>query len=297
MASTEMFDTWGFTKRISVDPLSVRAAGGSSCPRLIVPIVVEPFDEHPRDPDVQRISYVLLAHCRLLSGQAETTISDGIGAFDMVSQLNGIPDRADIEFPLDAPRIEELENGRQAGDLRLAVSIRALCQIIEHHKVGNRNESDRLLKTVPGQIAFAIPESHWVRQILPRIDFGRFVVIQIPKGQGPLKEAWDTVSKAEKAFSIWDVVGVFANCRGVGQLLDGKVKERFADRNMVQWELWDRASHHFNHFASLPLHLEEIKAKNKLSPQESQVLRRDAEYVLFLTKALIRYAESLLEGR
>ena len=136
-----------------------------------------------------------------------------------------------------------------------------------------------------------IPSTDWIHDYAPKLEIGEYFVVEIPKGEKVIEEAWDYVEKAEECFRTWDTKGVFANCREVGKLLDKIVSNKF--KNSPAIKKWKRAIEKFNYSASLDLHLEDIKEEKPKGDVE--IKRGEAEHILIITKALIKYAEELLK--
>lgn len=136
-----------------------------------------------------------------------------------------------------------------------------------------------------------IPSSDWVHDYAPKLGIGEYFVIEIPKKEKVIKEAWNYVKEAEKCFRTWDTKGVFANCREVGKLLNNTISNKF--KNSPAIKKWKRAIGKFEHLASLDLHLEDIK--NEKPEGNIKIGKAEAEHILIVTKALIKYAEELLK--
>jgi hypothetical protein len=140
-------------------------------------------------------------------------------------------------------------------------------------------------------IEVKIPESEWVREFMPKLGLGTYFIVEVP-AKGVLQEAWSLVEKAEEAFHRWDTKGVFANCREVGYLLDRLVESSNLSE-FVKREKWGRVYECFKHFASLGLHLEDIKKSQHYNPEDIKVTPEDCANLLILTKSLIKYVEDL----
>jgi hypothetical protein len=139
-----------------------------------------------------------------------------------------------------------------------------------------------------------IPSSDWIYDYAPKLGLGEYFIVEIPKEDKVIEEAWNLIERAEEAFRRWDTKGVYANCREVGHLLDGIVKEKFGKDGFNYKERWGRAYGKFEHLASLDLHLEELRQKGRYIPEEVKINKDDAEHVLIATKLLIKYAEELI---
>jgi hypothetical protein len=140
-------------------------------------------------------------------------------------------------------------------------------------------------------VTVEIPESKWVREFMPKLGLGTYFIVEVP-AKGVLQEAWSLVKKAEEAFHRWDTKGVFANCREVGHLLNRLVESSNLS-DFVKREKWGRVYKHFENFASLDLHLEEIKKSQRYHPEDIKVTSQDCMNLLIATKSLIKYVEDL----
>jgi len=75
-------------------------------------------------------------------------------------------------------------------------------------------------------------------------------------------------------------------------LLNKIVGDKFKSSPTIR--KWNKVIGKFEHLASLGLHVEEIK---KERPEgDVKIGKAEAEHVLIVTKALIKYAEELLKG-
>jgi len=139
-----------------------------------------------------------------------------------------------------------------------------------------------------------ISSSDWIHDFAPKLELGEYFVVEIPKGNETIKEAWELVKKAEEAFMSWNDKGVYANCREVGYLLNRVLRNKLGGKNFDYKERWGRAYSMFKQLASLHLHLEQLKQSKKYGVEDVKISRIDAEHLLLITKALIKYAEGLL---
>jgi len=51
----------------------------------------------------------------------------------------------------------------------------------------------------------------WIYDYVPKFGMGEYFIIEIPKGEKIIKEAWDYVEKAENCFREWYIEGVCDN--------------------------------------------------------------------------------------
>jgi len=150
--------------------------------------------------------------------------------------------------------------------------------------------------------SYKIDSSHWIKHYLPELGLGRYFIVEIPEGKRSLGHAWEILNEAEEAFRRWNAKDVMDNCRLVGQYLDGQIKEKFGENSFIYYERWGRIygrrDKGFSGWASLALHLEDIKVKGTgertYLKDEVKVTSADAEAALFIAKLLIKYCEELL---
>jgi hypothetical protein len=130
----------------------------------------------------------------------------------------------------------------------------------------------------------------WIHDYAPKFELGKYFIVEIPKGKEIIKKAWDYVNNAEECYRQWDTKGACANCREVGKLLDNTINKKLQNDPAIK--KWKRAYEKFEKLVSTDLHEEDIieeAPKGKIS-----IGRPEIEYILIVTKALIKYAEGLL---
>ncbi len=165
------------------------------------------------------------------------------------------------------------------------------------HKLGHRWDGRPVFLTTTRQTLkeeVTIRSSDWIHDYAPVLHLGEYFTIEIPKGQRTIEKAWKYVESAEESFREWSIKEVYANCREVGSLLDKTIRQRFKKGSYNYDDRWGRAYERFAHLTSLALHLEDLEKRRGAG--EVDIGRVDAEHVLIVTKALIKYAEELLRG-
>ncbi len=285
--------------KIRVEPTEIRAEGGPEYPRLIV---FAKLDLNPiRGWQAGEQHFVILNfQCGLFLQGHQFKIADAISNFAPSKVLSSNTSSSyNIEFPLDLYRIVKIEEKRR-GDLRLRLDLRFLIGLYEPLVVqsGEKQRPTDFLtefESPSTQINLEVPKSHWVEKVLPSLGYLEYFLVEIPKGKKVIQDAWNYLEKAESAFTRWETKAVFANCREMGVLLDKTIKGKFGETDFTFAERWSRAYKQFNHFASMDLHLEDIKKSTKYTPTDVKVNKPDAEHLLFITKSLLKYAEELLQ--
>jgi hypothetical protein len=270
---------------VFIEPTKIRANGGIEYPRLIIPIR---FDLNPlKERDTEEKQYVIMnIHCSLLLKEQNThlKISDSLGINHLYKVST--PDTYtvyDLEFPLNVNRITRIEKERR-GNLNFLLDLRLIVGIYEQKYLTD-------FENPFVQIEMEVPQSYWIEKILPALSYGEFFIIEIPKGNKIIQDAWNYIETAEKCYMMWDTKGAYANCREAGKLLDKTVKEKIGNKPSIK--KWQRFIDRFNKAASLDLHVEEIKSEN---PEGAIVITKlETEHLLIITKALLKYAEGLLK--
>lgn len=205
---------------------------------------------------------------------------------------------------LDAARIpiELLFHAFQGGEYYQNNS--NLLFVVENAEaVGNNPGGGYLItETLNREYNERIHSSDWINDFAPVFGLGEFFVVEIPTGNKTIKDAWELISKAEMSYKKWDIEGVASSCRLVGQNLDGYLKEKFGEKSFTYNERWGRiygaAKTGFKGWVSMPLHSEDIKNEGaggaKYERPDVKSDEADAESILLITKALIKYAEKLV---
>lgn len=133
----------------------------------------------------------------------------------------------------------------------------------------------------------------WIHDYAPKLELGEYFIVEIAKGKMTIKKAWEYIEKAEDCYRQCDTKGAYAHCREVGQLLNKLVNKKF--RKLPPIKKWKRAIEKFDKLTSTDLHEENIK--DEVPKGEISVGRAETEHILIVTKALIKYAEELLQEK
>lgn len=278
MNNTELrIGSWTGNK-ITVEPNQISANGGLDYPRLIIPLKLElkPIDNI--------IPFTLLnIQAELYFENINSKVSDSIPVSFAYNVR--IPDSnvtTNLEFPLDYKRISKIEEQRR-DNLRIQIKLKVIIGIYEQNYLSKIENSF-------ADLIIEVQQSHWVTKVLPNLLYGEYFLIEIPKGEKYLEEAWAYIKKADDCFNMWDSKGAFANCREVGTILNKTISEKL--NKHVNFEKWKRSYDLFKHLTSLYLHIEDVKGNN--SNEKIDVNKNDTEYIIILAKSLVKYAEGLI---
>ncbi len=300
MAETD-FNIQGYSiGEIHSEPPSVTAQGAPDYPLLIVPIklTIEDLESVREVPQC----VILSVQSQLYIGSSSNKIADSTPIFEPVEFVRNNKARANyrVEFPLDFHRIKLIEEKRR-GNMIFNISFSLLIGyypslLLQKEQYQNTDRALTHYETFSSrQLTLDIPQSYWVEKVLPLLGLGEYFIIEMPKGKKTLQEAWGYLEKAEFGYRSWNSKEVFGNCREIGTLLDGYIKAKFGTKTFSYEERWVRAFGSFKHLASLDLHLEDVK-KKLVYPEESvKTNKSDAEHPLIRARALIKYAEELIQ--
>ncbi|MCX6649429.1 MAG: hypothetical protein NTV61_08605 [Candidatus Bathyarchaeota archaeon] len=144
------------------------------------------------------------------------------------------------------------------------------------------------------EVLWPINAVDWVQDYLPCFGMKKQTIVEMPLEGEMFQKTMTYINNAEKAYSNWDTKSVFVNCREIGKLLDTQIKDVFGSDSFTCKEKWGRAYSRFENWASLDLHIEDIKKRGNYINEETSVGGEDAENLLLTTKLLIKYAQELV---
>ena len=272
--------------KIRIEFTNIKADGGPEYPRLIVAAVV---DVRPiKGNNNEEIHFSILnAQCGLFLHEHPSKAADAIASFNprKISHENNLS--INFEFPFDSCRLKRIEEKRR-NDAKVRLKFVFLVGLYQQNSLFDFTNFDV-------EIELEVPKSHWVEKILPKLGLGEYFIVEIPHGQKVMQEAWAYLEKAERSFWEWNSKSAYVHCRELGILLDRSIKDKLGLKAFSVSERWIRAYEKFNHYASLDLHLEYNKKSPKYSKDEIKISKADVEHLLITSKALIKYAEELLQ--
>ena len=207
MVETSLSSPGGHTVvNIQVDPTRARGEGGPESPRLVVPIDLTLTPERGRTGE--KFFFLLrVRHTLHPSGRAHK-IADAIDNFSpLKADYANYKSGCDLEFPLDTARVRLLEETRRGGDTSLGVRLRydlGFCDDLVVQK-GDKNETLRIVTDVyspSAEVRVDIPHSHWISNMLPGLTQPEYFLLEIPKGDRVLEDAWRYLAPALSPFRL-----------------------------------------------------------------------------------------------
>lgn len=289
-----------YTGRIRIEGTEIVADRNEFEPALIVPVHF----------NLERIPISSLDRCLLLDIQAallggpNTALLSRAERQPIPLTINrGYEFEIKLRFPLDTLRAASIEKDRQS-DAQLSFKVRPILagyeRVVVKSQDGQHGQAhDFLMGGFEGpEAAFTvtIPQSHWVREILPHLKVTEYLLVEMPAKTGKkLLVAWDHLEKAESSYLNRNTKGVFAHCREAGDAINLVLKDQLGEKSFAFAERWTRAHKLFSHLSSLDLHIEDNKSRY---PAETvKIDRPDVENLLFTAKSILKLAEQLLESK
>jgi hypothetical protein len=186
------------------------------------------------------------------------------------------PDDRDIEIIMSTPRTR-FNSSRDAGWI-----------------LSGKNSPNILgVGKIKLELPHQIDVGRWVNEFTPRLGIGRRVLLEVPSGGELFDKVKGYLRSADNALSIWDTKSVFVNCREIGSVLDQHIKVTCGEVSFIFKERWGRVFRQFSHWASLDLHIEDLRKKKEYEKEELSIFKPDAECLLFQTNNLIKFAQEL----
>lgn len=290
-----------------IDGSMVQSSGGSDYPRLMVPLhlTVRGIDPKHRN-DVYSAQFGAI-QCELVINRQK--ISDSLPR-----QLNKLAfdfdqdECVNLEFPLDARRLEWIEQQRQGslkGLVRVSVSSLVLgpprgtqdqykSPVTFSHAVANL-----------GEIDFTVPDTQWREHVLPGLGYGKVIAIELPaiaiaSFQG-LDHSFKAMSQAQKLFQIGHYDDAVAKCRTALEQFfeyvdadrgDGTTKKIPILKKSWETRLGQSAYNWLNESLGA---IKDAANKSHHSPND-HFDRLGAQMLIMVTTALISYAASTSDG-
>lgn len=177
-------------------------------------------------------------------------------------------------------------------DITLAISGPATLAI---HPLGVHNSGTGLLQ-IDGyseaelELEFRIAQSDWIEKVLSKMGHRKFHLLELDLSHCEIQKALEYLAHAEQGLDEDNLETMATKCREIVSHLSKSYLELAQDDSRKK--KWTPVSKCVKDFASKALHQEDIASSNNVA--DSPVFTRaDAEYLLILTKALIRYAQQL----
>ena len=295
MAETS-FSVQHYSQTVRLDISQIKAEGGPDFPRLIIPIQ---FEFHPIGDRAIRPFTLLHAKFDLHLLANEPRISE-TSRFFYARVGHAWSMTPEIDFPLDALRLERIEGVRR-GDLKLAVRMTiysSLSTTLEVTRNGQTIPEEFLsasFETSTASLSFEIPHSHWTKNILPALGWGQVQLVEIPQLHKLIPEehakSLNELLEARRYYDAGDPDKSVAHCRSALEPLQKKLPElKTAIESQTEFEwLRDIGTATYNWLDTLQKRTYKLTNKVHHVPSIGHFSRADAEVILLVTTAVVAY--------
>lgn len=281
-----------------VDLSATRGAGGPGYPSLQFWLTWN-FSAGD-DPNAD--DWIIGLNAQLFNGQDHDRIADASpNSLRFARNLLSGQDNMRLEFPLDRYRVELLEQRRNGGDMELRMEVQLL---LAHF--GNRLQSGKPEKeAIPFALDFEnpsessihlrIPQSVWIRNVLPGLGYGIIHVLEFPAigldSYKKLQHSYAALQRAQTKFTVGDYDEAIWLCRTAIDPLRNelkKIKHGNRDNLSADWAEkigpatadWLLTVFSKTHgVANTPTH----------SPNTGHFSRLDAQMIMTVTAAVLAY--------
>jgi len=298
----------GLTVEGSINGGNVSGQGAGIFPRLCFQVQIDIQEERGwhRQKDVQAWSFGMLSG-ELLSGQEK--VAD-IRAYSLNRcRLGGqdypTSEYLNVEVPLDAKRIEWLEQRRSGKSFEATLRINLQVQIFGHNSHTGRFPTGLIdICSIQGDITFTVPDTHWREQVLPRLGHGKVMVIELPavslEACQALDHSYKALEKAQRQFVLGQYDDTVGSCRvALDQFFELVEKEGEPDKKIPKlkksWEA--RLGEATYQWLDASLGAIKTPANKPHHSPNNHFDRLEAQMLMMITTSLVSYAARYEEAR
>lgn len=302
---------------IKIDPQKIKSGGVPPYPRLVIPFELsikprEIFDQ--KKSQITHVqNYTLLQFWGKLSIVTTTEGAIEIANFQSEPFLHFSQDgdlSKEICIPLDHYKVKYLEDKRES-DWRFRLNFMVL--IIKHplnpYAQKGKDKKVQELLTSSFALTLDIPQSYWIKNVLPGLGYGKIKLIEIPIPEKIIPNTFQKALKELEASQEYFVEGDYnkavGHCRSAIQLIPETLTVDLS--SIAKPSFNDRVKKFLSQHLSTVLtdskrkYLETIiNATWKLSsithhPSNAVFFRSDAQAVMLVTTALLAYVGKMLK--
>jgi hypothetical protein len=164
-----------------------------------------------------------------------------LGSQDYASEIY-----LNIEIPLDAKRIEWLEQKRAGKSFEAKLHIDLQVQTFGANQFTQEFPLGLLdVSNIYGDIPFTVPDTQWREKVLPGLGYGKVIAIELPavsfESCAALDHSFKALEKAQRQFSLGMYDDAVGSCRlAIDPLIEYVKKEEGSDRTIPKlrksWE-------------------------------------------------------------
>jgi len=166
------------------------------------------------------------------SGQISSKGRSHIGVLSPQKALYGFTSNGQHQsFPLfldlNMHQLNVIEELREGGDLRLAVTIKGITDVV--------GTTPSVRKEMSADLTFAIAKSDWVEKLLTSLKFKEVALIEVPRlDNSPLVESVQYINSAWKNFAMGSYNATLTNCRRALESLGTAIREKDFEKKIIE---------------------------------------------------------------
>lgn len=212
----------GLQVEASFNVENIQGIGGSLLPRLYFQVKLKIDDEHGSRlrEKIQAWSFTTLTG-ELVVGNCEK-IADiktcSLNGIRLATQNYPTDLLLNIEIPLDARRIEWLEQRRAGKSFGALLRIELLVQCFGSNQHTLEFSSGLMeVSSIRGDIPFIVPDTQWREKVLSGLGYGKVMVVELPAislaSCAALEHSFKALENAQKQFSLGLYDETAGSCR------------------------------------------------------------------------------------
>jgi hypothetical protein len=299
----------GLNVEAHINVENVQGLGSSVLPRIYFQVklsISEEVSSHFRGK-VQAWSFGMLTG-ELFVGSHEK-IADirpySVNQIRLGSQDYATEAYLNIEIPLDAERIEWLEQKRAGKSFEAKLHID-----LQVHSFGANQHTPEFpcgllgVSNIQGDIAFTVPDTQWRERVLPGLGYGKVLVVELPaigmNSCAALDHSFKALKKAQHQFSLGLYDETAGSCRvALDQFFEQVPKEEGSDKTIPKLKKsWETKLGSVTHrwLDECLIAIKEPANKPHHSPN-NHFDRLGAQMLMMITTALVSYAAQQLDAK
>lgn len=298
----------GLRAEASVNVGSVSGSGGAVMPRLFFQVRLNIDSEsnpHVRGA-VQAWSLGMLTGGLFLDTPVKVAdiMPYSVNQLRLGSQDYATELYLNIEIPLDAKRIEWLEQKRAGKSFEAKLHIDLQVQSFGANQFTPEFPNGLLgVSNIQGDIAFTVPDTQWRERVLPQLGYGKVIVIELPafslESCAALDHSFKALENAQRNFSIGLYDETAGSCRvALEQFFEHVKKEEGSDKTIPKlkksWEtILGSTTYQWLDDALVAI---KVPANKPHHSPNNHFDRLGAQMLLMVTTALVSYAAQQLDA-
>lgn len=284
----------------SINAANISGLGGVVWPRLAFQVLLNISDEIglPSQDKIQSWSFGILTGELLIGYEKIADIKTySLNRVRYCREIHPTEIYLNIEIPLDARRIEWLEQQRAGKSFEAKLRIDSQVQLF-----GNNSHTPGFscgvlgVENIHGEIPFVVPDTHWRENVLPGLGYGKVIVVELPAVSlemcAALEHPFKSLQKAQKQFSLGMYDDAAGSCRiALDQFFEpvdkGDGSGKTIPKLKIEWEMRLGAATH--QWLNSAFGIIKGAANKAHHSPNSHFDRLGAQMLIMTTTALVSY--------